>query len=162
LGKLFGGGSAKIDCDASVIMLGENGKLIRKEHVVYFGNLKSPCGSVSHLGDNLTGDGDGDDEQVVVQLNKVPNDVHRLVFVVNIYDCVNRKQDFGMIRNAYIRVVNKDSGQELAKFNLSEDYAGKTALIAGEVYRHQGEWKFSALGQATGDVSLSELTRKYQ
>ncbi len=161
LGGLFGGGKANFDCDASVLLLDANGKLVRKEHMIYFGNLKSPCGSVTHLGDNLTGGGDGDDEQVVIQLNKVPSDVHKIVFVVNIYDCQKRKQDFGMIKNAFIRVVNKANMQEITRYNLTESYAGKTALIVGEVYRHQGEWKFAALGESTQDVSLSAVVGRY-
>jgi len=161
LGGLFGGGrQSNVDCDASVFMLNEKGKLSKKDHIIYFGNLKSSCGSVQHMGDNLTGDGDGDDEQVLVQLNKVPADVHRLVFVVNIYDCISRKQDFGMIKNAFIRIVNK-AGQELARYNLTENYAGKTALIVGEVYRHQGEWKFAAIGEGTNDAGLKELVGRY-
>jgi len=161
-GKLLGGGSkVEIDCDASVLLLNDNGKISKKENIVYFGNLKSPCGSVQHLGDNLTGAGDGDDEQVIVQLNKVPADVQRLVFVVNIYDSQKRKQDFGMIQNAFIRVADKN-GQELARYNLTDNYAGKTALLVGEVYRRQGDWKFAALGEGTHDASLSELIAKYR
>ncbi len=161
--KVFGGGGkqAEIDCDASVIMLNENGKFSRKEHIIYFGNLKSPCGSVQHMGDNRTGGGDGDDEQVLITFSKVPADVQRIVFVVNIYDCEKRKQDFGMIQNAFIRVVNKSNMQELAKYNLTENYAGKTSLIVGEVYRHQGEWKFAAIGEGTTDASLGKLVAKY-
>lgn len=160
--KMLGGGSSKvdIDCDASVIMVNDANKLMRKEHIIYFGNLKSPEGSVQHTGDNRTGDGDGDDEQIIVQLNKVPADVAKLIFVVNIYDCEKRKQDFGLIQNAYIRVMNK-SGSELIRFNLSDNYAGKTALIVGEVYRHQGEWKFAATGESTNDSSLSLLIKRY-
>lgn len=161
LGGLFGGKTADFDCDASVLLLDANGKLTRKEHMIYFGNLKSPCGSVAHLGDNRTGGGDGDDEQVVIQLNKVPGDIHKIVFVVNIYDCQKRKQDFGMINNAFIRVVNKANQQEITRYNLTESYAGKTSLIVGEVYRHQGEWKFAALGESTQDVSLGALVGRY-
>lgn len=161
LGGLFGSKQVQIDCDASALMLNENGKFTRKEHVIFFNNLKSPCGSVVHLGDNLTGDGDGDDEQIVIQLNKVPSDVHRIVFVVNIYDCQKRKQDFGMIKNAFIRVVNKANMQEITRYNLTDDYAGRTALIVGEVYRRQGEWKFGALGESTQDPSISALVGKY-
>jgi stress response protein SCP2 len=160
--KVFGGGKpAEIDCDASVIMLNEQGKLSRKEHIIYFGNLKSPCGSVQHMGDNRTGGGDGDDEQILLTFSKVPADVQRIVFVVNIYDCEKRKQDFGMIRNAFIRVVNKSNMQELAKYNLTDNYAGKTSLIVGEVYRHQGEWKFAAIGDGTNDTSLGKLVARY-
>ncbi len=162
LGSLFGGGKGNtIDCDASVLMLDEKGKIANKKNVVYFGNLNSPCGSVVHKGDNLTGAGEGDDEQVFVELKKVPANVHKLVFVVNIYKCQEKKQDFGMIKNAFIRIVDNATQKELAKFNLTEDYAGKTALVVGEVYRHNGEWKFSATGQSTNDISLSDLVRRY-
>ncbi|BBB91459.1 MAG TPA: TerD family protein [Methylomusa anaerophila] len=160
-GLLGGKNKVDIDCDSSVLLLNEQGKLAKKENLIYFGNLKSACGSVQHMGDNLTGGGDGDDEQVMIYLNKVPADVHRLVFVVNIYDCQNRKQDFGMIKNAFIRVVNKSDKQELARFNMSDDYSGKTALIVSEVYRYKGEWKFAALGEGTNDPSLSSLVQRY-
>ncbi|MFZ5642857.1 MAG: TerD family protein [Bacillota bacterium] len=163
LGGLFGGGGggANIDCDASVYMLDANQKLAKNKNLIYFGNKTSPCGSIRHSGDNLTGDGDGDDEQIHVDLGRVPADVHRLVFVVNIYDCVKRKQHFGMIKNAFIRIVSSSNGQELCKFNLSEGYDGKTSLITGEVYRHSGEWKFAAIGEATTDPGLEALTRRY-
>ncbi len=156
-----GGSSYDIDCDASAILLDANGKLNRKEHLVYFGNLHSPDGSVKHSGDNLTGGGEGDDEQIVVELGLVPATVQRIVFVVNIYDCVRRKQDFGMIANAFIRVVNMGNNQELCRFNLTEDYGGKTALIVAEVYRQNAEWKFAAIGEGTRDTSLGELARRY-
>jgi tellurium resistance protein TerD len=142
-------------------MLDANGKWAKPKNLVYYGNLTSPCGSVRHAGDNLTGKGEGDDEQIHIDLSKVPSDVHRLVFVVNIYKCVERKQHFGMIRNAFIRVVNSANGQELCKFNLTDQYANKTTLITGEVYRHQGEWKFAALGEATTDPGLQALSSRY-
>ncbi len=159
-GRLTGGNSEDIDCDASAIMLDADSKLRDNKNLVYFGNLKSACQSVIHSGDNLTGAGDGDDEQINVDLSKVPADVAKIVFVVNIYDCVKRKQDFGQIANAFIRVVNPN-GQELCRFNLTENYTGKTALIVAEVYRHSGEWKFAAIGEGTTDTSLGELIRRY-
>ncbi len=162
LGSLFGGGSTtNIDCDASVIMLGENERLQSNNDVIYFGNLKSKDGSVQHSGDNLTGDGDGDDEQIVVDLNRVPATIQKLVFVVNIYDAVKRRQHFGMIRNAFIRIVNGGSQQEMLRYNLTEDYSGKTCLIAGEIYRNGGEWKFAAVGNGTNAASLGEVVRAY-
>ncbi|OLS37769.1 TerD family protein [Bacillus sp. MRMR6] len=161
-GSLFGGGGgANIDCDASVIMLGANDKIQNNNDVIYFGNLKSRDGSVQHSGDNLTGDGDGDDEQVMVELSRVPTNVQKLVFVVNIYDCVKRKQHFGMIRNAFIRVVNPANQQELIRYNLSDDYNGKTCLVVGEIYRHNTEWKFAAVGTGTNASGLSEVVRNY-
>lgn len=163
LATLFGSGGStdEIDCDASVLMLNVNGKLARKEDLIYFGNLRSKCGSVIHTGDNLTGEGEGDDETILVEINKIPSNIHRLVFVVNIYDCIKRNQHFGMIRNAFIRVVNYSNNQELVKFNLSEDYAGKTAVFAGEIYRHDTEWKFAAIGEPTNDTSLKDIVRRY-
>ncbi|MCD5406225.1 MAG: TerD family protein [Desulfotomaculum sp.] len=164
LGKILGGGggSAEVDCDASILMLNTDSKLTRKEDLIYYGNLKSSCDSVQHTGDNLTGEGEGDDEQVIIELSRIPANIHKLVFVVNIYDCQRRKQDFGLIQNAFIRVVNKSNNQELIKFNLSDDYAGLTTLITGEIYRHNNEWKFNAIGQGTNDISLSEVAKKYQ
>ncbi len=162
LGGLFGGGSSQeVDCDASVLMLNENGKLVSKENLIYFGNLRSKCGSVWHTGDNLTGEGDGDDEQIISILNQIPSNIHKLLFVVNIYDSVKRKQDFGMIQNAFIRVVNMDNKEELIRYNLTEDYTGKTALVVGEIYRHGNEWKFAAIGEGTNDTSLGQLIKRY-
>ncbi|WP_129595845.1 TerD family protein [Anaerophilus nitritogenes] len=163
LSGLFGGSSASadIDCDASVLMLDINGKLSRKQDLVYFGNLRSMCGSIIHTGDNLTGEGEGDDEQILVDLHLVPQEIHKLVFVVNIYDCIRRKQDFGLIQNAFIRVVNTDHQEELIRYNLTDNYAGKTTLIVGEIYRHNAEWKFAAIGEGTQDASLSEIVKKY-
>lgn len=161
-GGLFGGGSApNVDCDASVIMLGENDKLQNNKDVVYFGNLKSADGSIQHSGDNLTGAGDGDDEQVHVDLGRVPSHVHKLVFVVNIYDSVKRKQHFGMIRNAFIRIVNPSNQQTLLHYNLTDDYSGKTCLVAGELYRHGTEWKFAAVGNGTNAASLGEVVKSF-
>ena len=153
--------SVDVDCDASVIML-TGDKLVSNKDLIYFGNKKSVCKSVVHSGDNLTGDGDGDDETIKVDLKSVPTSFNKLVFIVNIYDCKARKQDFGMIENAYIRVMNHATGEELVRFNLSENYGGLTTLITGEIYRHNGEWKFAAIGDGTTDSSLSEVCRKYQ
>jgi len=149
-----------IDCDASAFLL-MNGRLIDKNDRVFFGNLSHASRAVTHQGDNLTGAGEGDDEQIIVKLNKVPADCDRIVFVVNIYKAVDRKQHFGMITNAYIRIVNAENGQELCRYNLSENYNFMTAMIFGEVYRHGGEWKFSAIGQATTDPSITELANRY-
>jgi len=162
-GGLFGGGasSSNVDCDASVIMLGANDKLQHNKDVIYFGNLKSNDGSVQHSGDNLTGDGDGDDEQIMIDLSRVPANIQKLVFVVNIYDCVKRKQHFGMIQNAFIRVVNPTTNQELLHYNLTDNYSGLTCLVTGEIYRHGDEWKFAAIGSGTNAASLSEVVRSY-
>lgn len=160
LSSLFSVSQAAIDCDASAFLL-HDGKIIKNEDIVYFGNLKHVSGTVQHLGDNLTGAGDGDDEQIVVDLSKVPADYDRIVFVVNIYQASQRKQHFGMIQNAFIRIVDNKNGQELCKYNLSENYDGMTAVIFGEVYRHNGEWKFNAIGQGTKDNSVSDLAKRY-
>lgn len=150
-----------IDCDASVIML-SNGKLADvKGDVVFFGHLKHGSGAVQHMGDNLTGAGDGDDEQIVIDLASVPAQYDRIVIVVNIYQAVPRKQHFGMIENAFCRVVDARNNQELCRYNLSENYSNMTSMIFGEVYRHNGEWKFNAIGQGTTDPGLGELVRKY-
>lgn len=154
---IFGGGNSDIDCDASVFMLNEKGQMSSSKDLVYFGNLRSACKSVIHTGDNLTGDGDGDDEQILVNLDKVPSNVHKLLFVVNIYNCVARKQHFGMIKNAYIRVVDQTNGKEVAKYNLTDDYSGKTSLIVGTIYRHANTWKFSAIGEGSNDTSLKDI-----
>mgnify|MGYP003308781889 CR=1 FL=1 len=149
-----------IDCDASAILL-QNGKLMGKKDLVYFGNLRHSSGAIMHMGDNLTGAGDGDDEQIMVDLNSLPACFDRIVIVVNIYEAVARKQHFGLIQNAFIRLVDANKGTEMYKYNLTEDYSGKTAMIFGEVYRHNGEWKFSAVGQGTNDPGLGEMIKNY-
>ena len=163
LGGLFGGGGgskANVDCDASVLML-QNDKLVRQEDVVYFGRKASACNSVVHSGDNLTGDGDGDDEVITVNLSAVPAQFNKLVFVVNIYEAQSRQQHFGMIRNAYIRVVDPSTNNEIIRYNLSDDYQNQTALITGEIYRHNNEWKFGALGTGTQDKKLGEVCARF-
>lgn len=160
-GSIFGGSAPDIDCDASVIVC-KGGRLSGKNDVVYFGNLKHSSGAIIHTGDNLTGEGEGDDEQILVDLTAVPQDYDKLVFVVNIYDCESRKQDFGMIANAFIRICDERTGEEFCRYNLSESYAGMTAMIFGEIYRYNGEWKFNAIGQGTKDKGLNELARRYQ
>lgn len=160
LGGLFGGGQQDIDCDASALML-RGGKLTDKNDIIYFGNLTHPTGTVRHMGDNLTGAGEGDDEQIVIDLARIPADYDRVVLVVNIYQAVQRSQHFGMIQNAFIRIVDQRNNQELCKYNLTENYSGMTAMIFGEVYRHNGEWKFSAIGQGTTDPGLGELIGRY-
>lgn len=161
LGGLFGGGGgSNMDIDASVIML-QDDKFTAKENLIYFGNLKSKCGSVLHTGDNTTGEGEGDDEQVIIELKKVPANIDKLVFVVNIYDCVKRKQDFGQVENAFIRVINSANNEELLKFNLTENYAGLTSLTVAEIYRHGTEWKFGATGSGSTDPGLNEIVKRY-
>ncbi len=160
-GAIFGGSAPDIDCDASVIVC-QGGRLASRDDVVYFGNLKHSSGAIRHTGDNLTGEGEGDDEQILVDLTAVPAAYDKLVFVVNIYDCQSRKQDFGMIANAFIRICDENTGEEFCRYNLSESYAGMTAMIFGEIYRYNGEWKFNAIGQGTKDTGLNDLAKRYQ
>lgn len=152
--------SESIDCDASAIML-KNGKFTGKRDLVYYGNLKHDSGSVNHQGDNLTGAGDGDDEQIIIDLSRVPAEYDKIVIVVNIYNAVKKNQHFGLIQNAFIRLVDTRDNKELYKYNLTENYSGMTAMIFGEVYRHNNEWKFNAIGNGTNDPGLNEICRRY-
>lgn len=149
-----------IDCDASALVL-RNGKLVAKEDIVFFGNLRHMTGTIQHMGDNLTGAGDGDDEQILVDLANIPAEYDRIVLVVNIYQAIQRQQHFGMIQNAFIRIVDTRTNAELCRYNLTDDYSGMTAMIFGEVYRNNGEWKFNAIGQGTNDPGLGELVNRY-
>ncbi len=138
---------ADFDLDASALMLNVSGKILSDQHFVFFNNLSSPDGSVEHTGDNLTGDGDGDDESIKVELARVPAETDKIVITVSIYDAEIRAQSFGQVRNAYIRILNQTDGAELARYDLSEDASTETAMIFGELYRHSGDWKFRAVGQ---------------
>ena len=161
---LFGGSSSSgesIDCDASAILL-KDGKFVSEKDFVYFGNLRHKSGSVTHMGDNLTGEGDGDDEQIIINLKDVPADYDKIVIVANIYRAKSKHQHFGMIKNAFIRLVDNSTNTEMCKYNLTDDYSGSTAIIFGEVYRHNGEWKFNAIGQGTNDGDLAELGRRFK
>lgn len=152
-----------IDCDASAILINaQTDKLSGPVDVVYYGQLTHKSGAIRHCGDNLTGAGDGDDEQIIVELNKVPAEYSKIVFVVTIYKAQERKQQFGMIKNAFIRIVDADTGKELCKYNLSENYEGKTAMIFGEVYRYNNEWKFGAIGEPTTDNGIAEMAARFQ
>ncbi|MDO9356874.1 MAG: TerD family protein [Solirubrobacteraceae bacterium] len=135
------------DLDASAILAGENGKVLSDNHFVFYNNLTSPDGSVEHTGDNRTGEGDGDDEAINVELATVPAEVKSIVIPVSIHDADARGQNFGQVRNAFIRIVNRADDQEIARYDLSEDASSETAMVFGEVYRHNGEWKFRAVGQ---------------
>ena len=147
--------SADIDCDATAILLKDD-----NSDVVYFGNLSHKSGAVIHLGDNLTGEGEGDDEQIIIDLAKIPKEYDKIMIVVNIYSAVQRKQHFGMIRNAFIRIVDGKTNKELCKYDLTEEYPGMLAMIFGEIYRHNGEWKFSAVGSGF-EGGLEALCRSY-
>ncbi|MGI9213874.1 MAG: TerD family protein [Methylococcaceae bacterium] len=135
------------DLDGSVFLAGDGGKVLSDAHFVFYNQKTSPDGAVIHSGDNRTGEGEGDDEQISINLPKVDSTIQRIVFAVTIHEADQRKQNFGQVRNAFIRVLNKDSNTELARFDLSEDYSTETAMIFGEIYRHSGEWKFKAVGQ---------------
>ena len=157
---LFAPKPQDIDCDAFALLL-VNGKLTNNKDIVYFGNLSHYSGSVKHMGDNLTGAGAGDDEQIVIDLNNVPGQYDRIVLAVNIYKAFNRRQHFGMIQNAFIRLVDGRNNNEMCIYNLTENYSGMTAMLFGEVYRYNGEWKFSAIGQGTNDGSIGDFAKRY-
>lgn len=158
---LFSAKPADVDCDASALLL-KNGKLVSKEDIVFFGNLRHKTDSVMHMGDNLTGAGDGDDEQIVVELAHIPAEYDKIVIVVNIYQANQRKQHFGMIENAFCRLVDARTNMEICKYNLTESYSGMMSLVFGEVYRNGNEWKFNAIGQGTSDPGIGELSARYK
>ncbi|GAB2775027.1 TerD family protein [Streptomyces sp. NPDC054796] len=135
------------DLDASALLCDASGKVASDQHFVFYNNLTSPDGAVEHTGDNLTGEGEGDDESVNVNLAGLPAAIERVVFPVSIHDAESRGQSFGQVRNAFIRVVNRADGRELARYDLTEDASTETAMVFGELYRHGGEWKFRAIGQ---------------
>jgi tellurium resistance protein TerD len=138
---------AAFDLDASAISCGADGKVLSDAHFVFFNNLTSPDGAIRHAGDNLTGEGDGDDEQIHVDLAALPAEVDKVVFLSSIYNGEKTGQSFGQVRNAYIRVVNQADSAELARYDLSEDASTETAMLFGELYRNGAEWKFRAVGQ---------------
>ena len=134
------------DLDAAAFMLGSNGKCPTEKEFIFYGNLQHNSESVIHMGDNLTGEGDGDDEQIKVDLAKIPANVDKIAFTVTIYDADVRKQNFGQVSNAYIRIVDETTGAEIIRYDLGEDFSIETAVVVGEIYRHNGEWKFNAIG----------------
>ncbi len=150
-----------IDCDAMAFLLDSTGKIANKKNVVFFNNLRHESGCVTHLGDNLTGEGKGDDEQIMIDLSNLPAHYQRIVIIVSIYQATQKNQQFGMIENAFIRIVDADKGNELCIYNLSENYGGAVAMVFGELYRRNGEWKFNAIGQPLNVWSVSELTQRY-
>ncbi|MDT4956675.1 MAG: tellurium resistance protein TerD, partial [Pseudonocardiales bacterium] len=151
---------AGFDLDASALMVGMSGKILSDAHFIFFNNLTSPDGSVEHTGDNLTGEGEGDDEVIKVNLAGVPAEVDKIVVTVSIYDAETRSQSFGQVRNAYIRVINQADGAELTRYDLSEDASNETAMIFGELYRNAGEWKFRAVGQGYS-TGLAGIARDF-
>jgi tellurium resistance protein TerD len=152
-------GSA-FDLDASAIGCKADGKVASDQHFVFFNNLKSPDGTIEHTGDNLTGEGGGDDEQIKVNLAGAPAELDKVVFPVSIYDADTRNQNFGQVRNAFIRIVNQADGKEIARYDLSEDASTETAMVFGELYRSGSDWKFRAVGQGYTS-GLAGIARDY-
>lgn len=158
-------GGYDFDLDASAFLLGANGKVRRDEDFIFYGNLKSQDGSVRHTGDNLTGEGEGDDEVLIINFAKVPPDVQKIAVTVTIYDAEKRRQNFGQVSNAYVRVARIASeedtaGSEVLRFDLGEEFSVETALVVCEIYRYNGEWKFNAVG-AGYQGGLAALCRSY-
>ena len=157
---LFGFKTEDIDCDASAILC-RNGKFCGKKDLVYFGHLKHNSNAIIHCGDNLTGDGDGDDEQILMDLAKLPSDVDRIIFTVNIFRGKSRGQTFDKIENAFIRVVDQSDNTELVHYNLGKEFSGMYSVVAGEIYLHNGEWRFSAVGEGSKIDRIEELANKF-
>ena len=134
------------DLDAAAFLLGDSGRVTKSEDFVFYGNLSHPSGSVNHMGDNLTGEGEGDDEQIKVELSKVPENVTKIAFTATIYEPEQRRQNFGQVNNAFIRIYNELTGEELLMYDLGEDFSIETAVVFGELYKNNGEWKFNAIG----------------
>lgn len=153
-------GGSDFDLDAAAFLIGENGKVPSDDDFVFYGNLKHKSEAVIHQGDNLTGEGDGDDEQILVDLGKVPANIAKITFTVTIYDADTRRQNFGQVSNSFIRVVDETTGTELIRFDLGEDFSIETAVVVGEIYRHNGEWKFNAIGSGFSG-GLAALCRQY-
>jgi tellurium resistance protein TerD len=151
---------ADFDLDASALMVGSAGKILSDQHFIFFNNLTSPDGSVEHTGDNLTGDGEGDDEVIKVNLAGVPAEADKVVVAVSIYEAETRAQSFGQVRNAFIRIVNQADNLEIARYDLTEDASNETAMIFGEVYRNGAEWKFRAVGQGYS-TGLAGIARDF-
>ena len=139
-------GGSDFDLDAAAFLLGANGKVTCDEDFVFYNNLKHASGSVEHLGDNLTGAGEGDDEQIKIDLAAVPANIEKIDFTVTIHEAEQRKQNFGQVSNAFIRVVDEANNKELIRYDLGEDFSIETAVVVGEIYRNNGEWKFNAIG----------------
>ena len=151
-------GGAQFDLDASVFMVGASGKVEKETNFIFYNNKKAP--GIEHMGDNRTGEGDGDDEVINVELNAVEADVQRMAFTVTIDQADTRNQTFGQVSNSYIRIVDQATGTELIRYDLGEDYSCETALVVGELYRHNGEWKFNAIGSGFQD-GLAGLCRNF-
>ncbi len=137
---------ADFDLDAAAFMLGDNGKCPTEKEFIFYGNLTHPSEALKHMGDNLTGEGEGDDEQIFVDLSKIPSNVSKVAFTVTIYEAESRGQNFGQVSNSFIRIVDESTGQELIHYDLGEDFSIETAVVVGELYKYNGEWKFNAIG----------------
>lgn len=153
-------GGADFDLDAAAFLLDANGRAPSEADFVFYNNVHDPYGAVRHTGDNCTGEGDGDDEQIIVDLRRIPDNIDKIAFTVTIYDALERGQNFGQVKNAYIRVVNPTNDDELLRFDLGKDFSIETAIVAGEVYRYNGQWKFNAVG-AGFQGGLEALVRSY-
>lgn len=153
-------GETDFDLDASAFMTKANGKVGNENDFIFYGNLNHVSGSVQHMGDNRTGEGDGDDEVIKVQLDKIPSDYNTISFTVTIYEAEKRLQNFGMVENAYVRLIDEDTGEELVRFDLTEDFSTETALVVAEIYKRDGQWKFAAIGSGY-DGGLKALCKEY-
>lgn len=153
-------GETDFDLDASAFMTKANGKVGNENDFIFYGNLNHVSGSVQHMGDNRTGEGDGDDEVIKVQLDKIPSDYDTISFTVTIYEAEKRLQNFGMVENAYVRLIDEDTGEELVRFDLTEDFSTETALVVAEIYKRDGQWKFAAIGSGY-DGGLKVLCKEY-
>lgn len=153
-------GGSDFDLDASVFLVDANGKATSDSDFIFYNNPNHPSGAVQYMGDNKTGEGDGDDEQIRIDLSKVPANIERIAFTVTIYDCDTRKQNFGQVNNAFIRVLDESKNEELIRYDLSEDFSIETALVIAELYRNNGEWKFQAIGSGF-QGGLSALCANY-
>ena len=157
--NMFDGGD-DFDLDVSLFMVGKSGKVEQDEDFIFYNNLKHPSEAVEHLGDNRTGDGDGDDEEILVDFSKMPDRIEKIAVTVTKYEAKERRQNFGQVNNSYVRVVNSDNEEELLRYDLGEEFSIETAIVVCEIYRHNGEWKFSAVGSGF-EGGLEALCRSY-
>jgi tellurium resistance protein TerD len=134
------------DLDTAAFMVDDSGRCPTEKEFIFYGNLEHSSGSVKHMGDNLTGGGDGDDEQIMIDLSLIPQNISKIAFTVTIYDADNRRQNFGQVSNSFVRIVDQATGQEIIRYDLGEDFSIETAIVVGELYRNNGEWKFNAIG----------------
>lgn len=153
-------GGHDFDLDCSVFLLGADGKVTSETDFVFYNNTTGGNGSVTHTGDNLTGEGDGDDETVIVDLPNVPANIEKIAFTITIHEADVRQQNFGQVDNSYVRIVNEATGEELIRYDLGEDFSIETAIVVAELYRHNGEWKFNAIGSGFSG-GLAALARNY-